>query len=52
MNKEKKAIDNDFKQMTKYCKVIRVLAHTQMKLLRKQQKKITYYGNTTKWWYN
>jgi len=25
--------------MTKYCKVIRVLAHTQMKLLRKQQKK-------------
>jgi large subunit ribosomal protein L3e len=35
----KKAIDNDFKQMTKYCKVIRVLAHTQMKLLRKRQKK-------------
>ncbi|CAF4257570.1 unnamed protein product, partial [Rotaria sordida] len=35
----KKALDNDFKQMTKYCKVIRVLAHTQMKLLRKRQKK-------------
>jgi len=35
----KKAIDNDFKQMTKYCKVIRVLAHTQVKLLRKRQKK-------------
>ncbi|CAF1020212.1 unnamed protein product [Rotaria sp. Silwood1] len=35
----KKLLDNDFKQMTKYCKVIRVLAHTQMKLLRKRQKK-------------
>ncbi|CAF1385127.1 unnamed protein product [Rotaria magnacalcarata] len=35
----KKALDNDFKQMIKYCKVIRVLAHTQMKLLRKRQKK-------------
>jgi large subunit ribosomal protein L3e len=35
----KKAIDNDFKLMAKYCKVIRVLAHTQMKLLRKRQKK-------------
>jgi len=35
----KKALDNDFKQMAKYCKVIRVLAHTQMKLLRKRQKK-------------
>lgn len=35
----KKLIERDFKQMTKYCKVIRVLAHTQMKLLRKRQKK-------------
>jgi large subunit ribosomal protein L3e len=35
----KKAIDSDFKQMAKYCKVIRVLAHTQVKLLRKRQKK-------------
>ena len=35
----KKAIENDFKQLTKYCKVIRVLAHTQMKLMRKRQKK-------------
>ena len=35
----KKALENDFKQMAKYCKVIRVLAHTQMKLLRKRQKK-------------
>jgi large subunit ribosomal protein L3e len=34
-----KALENDFKQMAKYCKVIRVLAHTQMKLLRKRQKK-------------
>jgi large subunit ribosomal protein L3e len=25
--------------MAKYCKVIRVLAHTQVKLLRKRQKK-------------
>jgi large subunit ribosomal protein L3e len=35
----KAAIENDFKQMAKYCKVIRVLAHTQVKLLRKRQKK-------------
>ncbi|CAF0786686.1 unnamed protein product [Rotaria sordida] len=35
----KKVIENDFKQMAKYCKVIRVLAHTQVKLLRKRQKK-------------
>jgi large subunit ribosomal protein L3e len=35
----KKAIENEFKQMAKYCKVIRVLAHTQVKLLRKRQKK-------------
>jgi len=35
----KKALENDFKQMVKYCKVIRVLAHTQTKLLRKRQKK-------------
>jgi len=39
MNPAKKAIENDFKQMAKYCKVIRVLAHTQVKLLRKRQKK-------------
>jgi len=39
MNPVKKAIENDFKQMAKYCKVIRVLAHTQVKLLRKRQKK-------------
>jgi len=35
----KKLIENDFKKMQKYCKVIRILAHTQVKLLRKRQKK-------------
>ncbi|XP_076309539.1 ribosomal protein L3 [Tachypleus tridentatus] len=35
----KKEIENDLKKMKKYCKVIRVIAHTQMKLLRKRQKK-------------
>jgi len=32
-------IEKDFKKMIKYCKVIRVIAHTQMKLMRKRQKK-------------
>uniref|UniRef100_A0A023FX19 Putative ribosomal protein n=1 Tax=Amblyomma parvum TaxID=251391 RepID=A0A023FX19_AMBPA len=32
-------IDRDFKKMKKYCKVIRVLAHTQMKLMHRRQKK-------------
>jgi large subunit ribosomal protein L3e len=35
----KKIIDHDFKQIVKYCKFILVLAHTQVKLLRKRQKK-------------
>ncbi|XP_062599391.1 large ribosomal subunit protein uL3-like [Saccostrea cucullata] len=35
----KKEIDRDFAKMKKYCKVIRVIAHTQMKLLKKRQKK-------------
>jgi large subunit ribosomal protein L3e len=35
----KKEIEKDFKKMAKYCKVIRVIAHTQMKLMRKRQKK-------------
>ncbi|GIY24407.1 60S ribosomal protein L3 [Caerostris extrusa] len=35
----KKEIDKDLKKMAKYCKVIRVIAHTQMKLMRKRQKK-------------
>ncbi|XP_054724570.1 60S ribosomal protein L3-like [Uloborus diversus] len=35
----KKEIEKDLKKMAKYCKVIRVIAHTQMKLMRKRQKK-------------
>jgi len=35
----KKEIDKDLARMKKYCSVIRVIAHTQMKLLRKRQKK-------------
>ena len=35
----KKSIENDFRKMLKYCKVIRVIAHTQIKLLKKRQKK-------------
>ncbi|KAL1452556.1 hypothetical protein WDU94_006774 [Cyamophila willieti] len=35
----KKTIAQDLRKMAKYCKVIRVLAHTQMKLLKKRQKK-------------
>ncbi|ESO84962.1 hypothetical protein LOTGIDRAFT_196203 [Lottia gigantea] len=35
----KKLIESDFNKMKKYCKVIRVIAHTQTKLLRHLQKK-------------
>uniref|UniRef100_A0A4D5R908 60S ribosomal protein L3 n=1 Tax=Scolopendra viridis TaxID=118503 RepID=A0A4D5R908_SCOVI len=35
----KKEIEKDFKKMKRYCTVIRVIVHTQMKLLRKRQKK-------------
>jgi large subunit ribosomal protein L3e len=35
----KKEIEKDFAKMKKYCTVIRVIAHTQMKLLKKRQKK-------------
>nr|BAN20181.1 ribosomal protein L3 [Riptortus pedestris] len=35
----KKQIEADFNKMIKYCKVIRVIAHTQMKLLKQRQKK-------------
>merc|ERR1711912_217814 len=31
--------EKDFAKMKKYCKVIRVIVHTQMKLLKKRQKK-------------
>lgn len=34
-----KEIEKDFGKMKKYCKVIRVIVHTQMKLLKKRQKK-------------
>merc|ERR1711944_202205 len=35
----KKEIEKDLAKMKKYCKVIRVIVHTQMKLLKKRQKK-------------
>jgi len=35
----KKEIEKDFAKMKKYCSNIRVIAHTQMKLLKKRQKK-------------
>ncbi|KAK3520266.1 hypothetical protein QTP70_019666, partial [Hemibagrus guttatus] len=35
----KKQLEKDFASMKKYCKVIRVLAHTQMRLLPLRQKK-------------
>jgi len=35
----KKEIEKDFAKMKKYCKNIRVIVHTQMKLLKKRQKK-------------
>merc|ERR1712244_68046 len=35
----KKQIETDLNKIKKYCKVVRVLAHTQTKLLRKRQKK-------------
>merc|ERR1712121_90695 len=35
----KKQIESDLNKIKKYCKVVRVLAHTQTKLLRKRQKK-------------
>jgi len=35
----KKSIEKSFQKMAKYCKVIRVIAHTQMKLLKQRQKK-------------
>jgi len=35
----KKEIERDFSKIVKYCQVVRVIAHTQMKLLKKRQKK-------------
>merc|ERR1712141_954434 len=34
-----RSIEKDFTKMKKYCKNIRVIVHTQMKLLKKRQKK-------------
>ncbi|KAJ8883458.1 hypothetical protein PR048_015302 [Dryococelus australis] len=34
-----KTIDKDFKKIVRYYKAIRVIAHTQIKLLKKRQKK-------------
>merc|ERR1711931_104777 len=35
----KKEIEKDLKQIKKYCQVVRVIVHTQMKILRRRQKK-------------
>jgi len=35
----KKVIEKDLKAMKRYCKTVRVIAHTQMKLLHQRQKK-------------
>merc|ERR1711877_12442 len=35
----KKEIEKDLNQMKKYCTTIRIIVHTQMKLLRRRQKK-------------
>ncbi|KAI4496863.1 PREDICTED: 60S ribosomal protein L3 [Polistes canadensis] len=35
----RKSIEKDLKKIIKYCKVVRIIAHTQMKLLRQRQKK-------------
>lgn len=35
----KKSIDNDFKKMIRYCKTIRIIAHSQIRLIKQRQKK-------------
>merc|ERR1712129_495960 len=35
----KKEIEKDLNQMKKYCSTVRIIVHTQMKLLRRRQKK-------------
>merc|ERR1711976_967783 len=40
----KKEIEKDLAQMKKYCTVIRVIVHTQMKILRRRQKKAHIMG--------
>jgi len=38
-NAGKKAIESDYKKMVRYCSSIRVIVHTQIRLLKKRQKK-------------
>lgn len=35
----KKEIEKDLNQIKKYCSVVRLIAHTQQKILRRRQKK-------------
>lgn len=35
----RKSIEKDLKKMIRYCSVVRIIAHTQMKLLKQRQKK-------------
>lgn len=35
----KKEIEKDLNQIKKYCSVVRMIAHTQQKILRRRQKK-------------
>ena len=35
----KKEIEKDLSQIKKYCSVVRLIAHTQQKILRRRQKK-------------
>jgi len=43
----KKEIEKDLAKIKKYCTVVRVLAHTQMKLMRRRQKKGPRYGSSS-----
>jgi len=44
---DKKTIDRDLERIKKYCTIVRVIAHTQMKLLKHGQKKSSCYGNSS-----
>merc|ERR1712060_638895 len=48
----KKEIEKDLAQMKKYCTTIRIIVHTQMKILRRRQKKSAYHGGPAQWWIN
>merc|ERR1711971_594066 len=45
----KKEIEKELAQMKKYCTTIRVIVHTQMKLLRRRQKKGSHHGSSAEW---